>query len=65
MFQHKFYGSDYLTALEFTTAGTGAAVVELLDTLPRGIVFGGNVPMEQLVKTQVGSIFLGDVAKAV
>jgi saccharopine dehydrogenase-like NADP-dependent oxidoreductase len=58
VFQHKFYAVDGITALELTTAGTGAAVVELLDTLPPGIVFGGNVALADLCNTNVGKVFL-------
>lgn len=61
-FQHKFYGVNGMTALELTTAGTGAAVVELMHSgaLPAGVTFGGLVPLEALYSTAVGSKFLGE-----
>jgi saccharopine dehydrogenase-like NADP-dependent oxidoreductase len=45
-YTRKFKAAGGLTALELTTSGTGVACVELLlgDELPRGIVFGGEVP---------------------
>jgi saccharopine dehydrogenase-like NADP-dependent oxidoreductase len=57
-FQHKFYGLGGLTALELTTAGAGAATVELLDKLPRGILFGGNIRLADLYRTKIGHLFL-------
>lgn len=57
-YQQKFYGMFGLTALELTTAGTGVAIIELLDQLPHGIVFGGNIRLDQLVTTKIGSLFL-------
>jgi saccharopine dehydrogenase-like NADP-dependent oxidoreductase len=57
-FQHKFYGLNGLTAIELTTAGTGAAIVELLDKLPHGILFGGNIRLSDLFHTKIGHLFL-------
>lgn len=59
VFQHKFYGDGVLTALEFTTAGTGAAVIEAMEHLPRGIVFGGAVPLYTLRSTPTGARLMG------
>jgi hypothetical protein len=49
-----------LTALELTTAGTGVAMLELLeaDKIAPGIVFGGAVPYEDIRATKVGSRFM-------
>lgn len=54
------WDSGELTALELTTAGTGVAVVELLldDKLPKGIVFGGEVPYLSMLSTNCGSSFM-------
>jgi saccharopine dehydrogenase-like NADP-dependent oxidoreductase len=57
-FQHKFYGMGGLTALELTTAGTGAATVELLEKLPRGVLLGGNIRLSDLYHTKIGHLFL-------
>lgn len=60
VFQRKFYGTEHgLTALEATTAGTGAAVVQCLDLLDKGIVFGGNVPLSMLQSTLIGGALFG------
>ena len=59
--QHRFYGAGGLTALELTTAGTGAAVVELLGSLPTGIMFGGQISLDALLNTVTGRQFLVQV----
>jgi hypothetical protein len=64
-FERVFYKAFYpivgLTALELTTAGTGVAMLEILEKNPdwTGVRFGGAIPYELLWDTKVGSMFTG------
>lgn len=58
-----FMPNHDLTALELTTAGTGVALLEVLEKslYKPGIVYGGSIPYNLILNTVVGSLFLDRV----
>lgn len=63
-YYRAFMPAHGLTALELTTAGTGVAVLEVLEKnlYKPGIVYGGSIGYSLIQNTKVGSLFLGEIA---
>ena len=59
-YYRMFMPAHGLTALELTTAGTGVAMLEILETgeLGTGVVYGGSVSYELLRRTKMGTLLL-------